>query len=358
LALSRNTQFWMLQALGWSLWVFLLVVRDLTFVPVEYIFDRAVVFALDALFGVILTTGMRYIYRAVWDARGYVRIISVPVCCLLASVVWMPVKRLIVSTEFGAAVDLIGYGWLPFINLLPVTFTLLLVWSVLYFCIKYYQYFQLEKEKYLRSEALAREAQLRMLRYQLNPHFLFNTLNAISTLVMQGASDAASRMLTKLSNFLRYSLEHDPLEQVNLAREIRSVQLYLDIEKVRFEERLQIALNVSPEAEKALVPSMILQPLVENSVKYAVARSESGGAITITGRVEQGQLHLTVEDDGPGPESDRRDEHEVETTSCGVGLDNIRNRLTELYGTDFTLALASRTPGGFKATVIIPYETK
>lgn len=358
MALSHNTQFWILQAIGWSLWVLLLVVRDLTFVPVEYIFDRAVVFALDAMFGVILTTGMRYIYRAVWDASGYVRIASVPLCCLLASVIWMPVKRLIVSTEFGAAVDLVGYGWLPFINLMPVTFTLLLVWSVLYFCIKYYQYFQLEKEKYLRSEALAREAQLRMLRYQLNPHFLFNTLNAISTLVMQGASDAANRMLTKLSIFLRYSLEHDPLEQVDLAREIRSVQLYLAIEKVRFEERLQIALNISPEAEKALVPSMLLQPLVENSIKYAVSRSESGGSITITGTVEQDRLHLSVADDGPGSDHERAGERDLEAASCGVGLSNIQNRLAELYDRDFTLALGSRESGGFEVTVIIPYETK
>lgn len=336
----------------------LLVVRDLTFVPIEYISGRAVVFALDALFGVILTTGMRYVYKAIWDAPGYLRIASVPICCLLASVIWMPVKRLIVSTEFGAAVDLVGYGWLPFINLMPVTFALLLVWSVLYFCIKYYQFFQLEKEKYLRSEALAREAQLRMLRYQLNPHFLFNTLNAISTLVMQGASDAANRMLTKLSTFLRYSLEHDPLEQVDLARELRSVELYLDIEKVRFEERLKIALNISPEAERALVPSMLLQPLVENSIKYAVSRSEDGGAITISGRVEENRLILTVADDGPGPDNTIDGERDMEAASCGVGLANIQNRLAELYGSDFTLSLVSLASGGFEATVIIPYETK
>ncbi len=357
MVLSRNTQFWLLQLIGWSLWVLLLVVRDLTFVPVEYMFDRAVVFALDALFGVVLTTGMRYVYRAIWDYRAHVRVIAVPVLCLLASVIWMPVKRLIVSTEFGAAVDLIGYGWLPFINLMPVTFTLLLVWSVLYFCIKYYQFFQLEKEKYLRSEALAREAQLRMLRYQLNPHFLFNTLNAISTLVMQGASDAANRMLTKLSTFLRYSLEHDPLEQVDLARELRSVQLYLDIEKVRFEERLEIELNISSEAEKALVPSMLLQPLVENSIKYAVARSECGGCIRISAEVVDGQLILSVVDDGPGPEDDDDNEERIETVSCGVGLTNIRNRLGELYGDAFSLSLAARSPRGFEARVSIPCVT-
>lgn len=348
-------QFWTLQLIGWSVWVLLLVVRDLTFIPAEYMKDRAVVFALDAMVGLIFTSGLRYLYRFVWDAATWLRILVVLVGCLVASLAWQPIKRLIVATEFGANVELMGYGWAPFVNiLLPFTFALLLVWSVFYFCIKYYQLFQVEKEKFLRSEALAHEAQLRMLRYQLNPHFLFNTLNAISTLVMQGSSDAANRMLSKLSKFLRYSLDHDPLEEVDLAQELRSVQLYLDIEKVRFEERMQVEVSVSPEAEKALVPSMILQPLIENSIKHAIARSEEGGSIRITGDVDDGRLVLVVSDDGPGPDNGQQRQ---DVASSGVGLQNVRNRLLELYEGNHTLTLSRSEPQGFCVTVIIPYQT-
>src|SRR5690606_33536869 len=160
-----------------------------------------------------------------------IRLAAVIFGSLIASYLWRPIKDLITSTEFGAVVDLAGYGYGNF-SMVPFTFSLLVAWSVLYFLIKYYQLFKLEKEKSLRSEALAHEAQLRMLRYQLNPHFLFNTLNAISTLVLQQSTECANEMLTKLSKFLRYTLEHDPLDQVDLAHEIASVQLYLDIEKV------------------------------------------------------------------------------------------------------------------------------
>ncbi len=351
----RELQFWVLQLVGWSTWVLLLVVRDLTFIPAEYMFDRAMVFTLDAMVGLVFTSGLRYLYRASWDAPAWLRILVVLVGCLVASLAWQPIKRLIVATEFGANVELMGYGWAPFVNiLLPFTFSLLLVWSVFYFCIKYYQLFQVEKEKFLRSEALAHEAQLRMLRYQLNPHFLFNTLNAISTLVMQGSSDTANRMLTKLSKFLRYSLDHDPLDEVDLEQELRSVQLYLDIEKVRFEERMRIEIDVSEEARKALVPSMLLQPLIENSVKYAIARSEDGGCIRITGKVLGDQLELCVIDDGPGPENGHE---EATVASSGVGLQNVRNRLQELYDSRHRLELTRLQPRGFTVTVTIPYQT-
>lgn len=348
-------QFWLLQLIGWGAWVGLLVVRDLTFVPAEYMLDRVEVFALDALVGVVLTTMLRYLYRYVWEMASYIRVITVLLGCLAGSLIWQPIKQLIISTEFGASVDLSGYGWISFQTLVPFSFSLLMVWSVLYFCIKYYQLFQLEKEKYLRSEALAHEAQLRMLRYQLNPHFLFNTLNAISTLVLQGAGKAANGMLTKLSQFLRHSLEHDPLEQVELARELMSVRLYLDIEKVRFEERMRIEFNISPEAEKALVPSMLLQPLLENSVKYAIARSENGGEIRISAYTGEGRLVLEVADDGPDEGAAARGDS---PESCGVGLQNIRDRLREIYGNNHQLLLRREQPRGFKATVIIPYETQ
>lgn len=347
----RELQFWIFQLSGWGLWVLMLVLRDMTFVPSEYMLERVSVFAVDAVIGIGLTTALRYLYRAVWELQVLVRLVAVVLGCWIASQAWRPIKILITDSDFGASVDITGYGWASFSNMLPISMSILMLWSVLYFCIKYYQLFQSEKEKSLRSEALAHEAQLRMLRYQLNPHFLFNTLNAISTLILVQSTDQANTMVTRLSKFLRYSLEHDPLDKVDLAHELATLRLYLEIEKVRFEERLRLQFDVSTEAEKGLLPSMLLQPLVENCIKHAVARSEKGGTIWISADVTaKAQLQITVADDGPGAVNDPE--------STGVGLKNIRDRLREIYGANHELVFASREPRGFEVKVVIPYETR
>ena len=354
---SLSTQFWIFQLAGWSTWVALLVLRDLSFVPAEYIAPRAGIFVLDASVGILLTTLLRFSYRAVWDYPAPVRIATVVLGSFFASLIWLAVKTYITSTDVGSAVDLRDYGLVSLTVLFPFSYAFMLVWSVLYFCIKYYQLFQLEKTKVLRSEALAHEAQLRMLRYQLNPHFLFNTLNAISTLVLQQDTKSANSMLTKLSQFLRYSLDNDPLEQVPLQYELCSVRHYLDIEKVRFEERMKIVLEIAPEAQQARVPGMLLQPLIENSIKHAIARSEEGGCVSIRARVEDGRLILEVGDDGPGI-CDPKVLEGTAPGSGGVGLKNIRNRLKEIYGEAHSLAFSAASPQGCLVTVVIPYETK
>jgi two-component system, LytTR family, sensor kinase len=349
--LRRELQFWSFQLLGWGTWVLMLVLRDLTFVPAEYMFERVGVFLVDATIGVALTTGLRYLYRAVWDQAVVVRILAVVLGCWVASQAWRPIKLMITASDFGSSVDVTGYGWVSFSRMVPISMSILLIWSVLYFCIKYYQLFQSEKEKSLRSEALAHEAQLRMLRYQLNPHFLFNTLNAISTLILVKSTDQANAMVTRLSKFLRYSLEHDPFDKVDLAHEVASVNLYLDIEKVRFEDRLRVEIDLEQGAERALVPSMLLQPLVENSIKHAIARCEDGGTIWIcVRRCSNDELCITVADDGAGAVH--------HPTSIGVGLKNITDRLQEMYGSKHSLAFSTREPRGFQVTVVIPYETR
>jgi len=354
---NASAQFWILQLIGWSLWVVLLVLRDLSFVPAEYMTARAGVFALDAVVGFALSTGLRYAYRAVWESSAQLRFLTVVLGSLLASMIWIGMKAVITSTEVGSAVDLSDYGLTSVAILLPFSYIFMLMWSVVYFCIKYYRLFQLEKTKGLRSEALAHEAQLRMLRYQLNPHFLFNTLNAISTLVLQKDTESANTMLTKLSQFLRYSLDNDPLDQVSLQFELNSVRLYLDIEKVRFEERLRIEIDVADDALQAMVPSMLLQPLIENSIKHAVARSEDGGLIAIRAKVNGDKLVIIVEDDGPGITKGSA-LVAAGSSSGGVGLKNIQNRLKEIYSDAHSLAFSSGSPQGCIVTVVIPYETK
>ena len=170
-----------------------------------------------------------------------------------------------------------------------------------------------------------------MLRYQLNPHFLFNTLNAISTLVLINEADTANKMLSRLSDFLRYSLYKDPINKVPLQQEIYAANLYLEIEKVRFSERLTIDIDIAENTSQALVPSLILQPLVENAIKYAVASQTCGGTINIKASKFGHDLLIEVADNGPGMPIDDG----LPKDSGGVGLVNTRERLAALYDKEF-----------------------
>jgi LytS/YehU family sensor histidine kinase len=232
------------------------------------------------------------------------------------------------------------------------SFFILLSWTGLYYGIRFYQEMQAEREKNLRITSTAHQSQLKMLRYQLNPHFLFNTLNAISTLILESKGTVANDMVSALSRFLRYSLDNDPMAKVNLVQEVEAMRLYLSIEKIRFEERLQLEFNLEEDAKQALIPSMLLQPLIENSIKYAVAKSETGGTIKLEARVFAGNLLMELCDDGEGIEMK---DGEM-PRSNGVGLNNTRERLQELYGNNHACEFSNIEPHGLKVSIRIPFE--
>lgn len=354
--LVLRSQFWIFQFFGWSVWVVMLVLRDLFFVPPEYIFSRALVAALSAAVGMVLTSGLRYLYRLFWERGFVVRFLVTWFGSMFAAMMWQPFRNTFALLPFGEVFDVFDVGpedlW---DGVFSSSFPTLFLWSGLYFVIKYYQLFQAEKEKSLRSEALAHEAQLLMLRYQLNPHFLFNTLNAISTLVLSQATEKANEMVTKLSKFLRYSLDHSPLDRVSFAHELETSQLYLDIEKVRFGERLKLAIDIDAEVEHALVPTMLLQPIIENSIKHGISKAEQGGCIEISARKSENKLIIMVTDDGPGlSEEDLQDKSF--SFSKGVGVSNIRNRLSEIYGDNQSLEFLNAQPNGLTVKVTIPYD--
>ena len=230
---------------------------------------------------------------------------------------------------------------------------LLLSWSGFYFGANYYLTLRAQTEAALQAARLADQAQLTMLRYQLNPHFLFNTLNAISTLVMDKDSSTANKMLTRLSSFLRYSLANDPLQRAPLKDELRALRLYLEIEQVRFGDRLTVIEDIQPEAEDALVPSLLLQPAIENAIKYAVAPSEDGGTITLRARCLGDTLELAVCDDGPGLPTDPET---AIVQGTGVGLVNMRERLKHRYGEDQSFTVCNREEGGLCVALTLPCE--
>ena len=217
----------------------------------------------------------------------------------------------------------------------------------------------------MRLENQATSAQLAMLRYQLNPHFLFNTLNSISTLVLLKQTEPANAMLSRLSSFLRYTLINEPTGRVTVAQEVETLKLYLDIERMRFEERLRTKFLIDPASEAALLPSLLLQPLVENAIKYAVSQQEGGAEITIHTQLVGPNLRITVSDTGPGLQSSATDNRLSgmtfdggEPVSTGVGLANIRDRLAQAYGEEHRFETMDPPDGGFAVLIEIPFERR
>lgn len=205
----------------------------------------------------------------------------------------------------------------------------------------------------LRASELERQlvqSRLGALRQQLHPHFLFNTLNAVVVLVRQGKTHDADQMLTNLSELLRRTLEEWENQEVPLRTEIEFLRLYLDIEQVRFQDRLSIEVTLEPETLGALVPCFLLQPLVENAVRHGIAKSSAAGKVTLRSRRIGSTLEFQIADDGPGLAA------QGDAPGNGVGLSNTRARLQQLYGRQQCLELESPESGGTVATIRIPYR--
>jgi len=244
---------------------------------------------------------------------------------------------------------------------LSVELPLLGAWTGLYYAINYFLQLEEQADRLERLEAQATSAQLAMLRYQLNPHFLFNTLNSISTLVLLKETVPANAMLTRLSRFLRHTLISQPGGMVTVEQEVETLKLYLDIERMRFEERLQTEFDIADEAAEACLPSLLLQPLVENAIKYAVSPLEEGAKISLSAQLSGSRLRLVVSDTGPGLksplESTRMDlPQSASPDSTGVGLANIRDRLAQAYGAEHLFEIRSPEKGGFMVIIEIPFE--
>jgi two-component system, LytTR family, sensor kinase len=227
-------------------------------------------------------------------------------------------------------------------------FFFFVAWAAIYLALCYAAQMGALERRTAALRAAAQAAELRALRYQVNPHFLFNTLNSLSSLVMIGKKEAAERMIINLSTFFRTSLTGDPTEDVPLSEETQLQRLYLDIEAVRFPERLKVAIDVPDALMAACIPGLILQPLVENAVKYGVSRARRPVTVHIAARQEGDRLVLLVEDDGDPLGLD------AGPGGTGVGLRNVRDRLSARFGNDASCHWAPRLKGGFSVRLVMP----
>ncbi len=193
------------------------------------------------------------------------------------------------------------------------------------------------------------EAQLQALQRQLHPHFLFNTLHTISAL-MHRDTDAADAMLARLSDLLRLTLDRITVQEVTLREELEFIDKYLEIERTRYGDRLQVSMTIEPETLDALVPNLLLQPLVENAIRHGIAPKVGGGRMEVTSRRDGGNLVLFVRDNGPGLPQEKRD-----ALNTGVGVTNTRSRLEHLYRDRFRLEFNEPMCGGLAVTIVIPF---
>jgi two-component system, LytTR family, sensor kinase len=217
------------------------------------------------------------------------------------------------------------------------------------YAIDYYRKYREREFAATQLEAQLAQAQLDSLRMQLQPHFLFNTLNGIVGLVRDNKNDAAVRMLVGLSDLLRHALEHSDRQEVQLREELNFIKLYLSIQQMRFPDRLQIDLDIDPATSKALVPNFVLQPLIENALRHGIGRSAGAGSIGISSRRENGSLLITVSDNGAGLPN-----HWQLKTNCGIGLANTAARLQQLYGENHRFDIHNRDGGGVEVEIVIP----
>jgi signal transduction histidine kinase len=348
---NRETLFWTLHIGGWTAYALSQYLGTLLYDDkYEHMKGYLTVIVIAAISGFLLALELRYVYRRLWTRPPRVIMFVALLICYLFALIW----RVIINSAYlqftSDSMEWEMKSGLEFFSGAMHSSYLLLCWTGIYFGIKFYESAQQQREATLRAAALAQEAQLKMLRYQLNPHFLFNTLNAISTLILDNENRTANQTVMRLSEFLRYTLDQDPMKKVTLRQEVEAMNLYLTTERLRFGERLRLEFAIEERALEALVPSLLLQPLIENAVKYAVSPSEQGGAIRIEGRARGAMLELAVADDGPGLNADA-----APGAGRGVGLRNTRERLAVLYEDRHRFAALNNKPG-LRIEIGLPLE--
>ena len=343
---DKNRAFWILQSIGWAGYF---ILRTLSGIANAMGWSYVLHTALLTATGYSITLLMAASYRRLIKLRPMITWGLSIALVLAASAAFSAIETWSHATFIRPGIRPEG---VQFLGSILLTVALLVAWSSLYYGINYYLLLEQQTARLLRLEHQASSAQLAMLRYQLNPHFLFNTLNSISTLVLLKQTDRANAMLSRLSSFLRYTLVNEPSGQVTVAQEVETLKLYLEIEKMRFEERLRPHFDIDRNVQRALMPSLLLQPLVENAIKYAVTPQEEGADISIEARLSVDRVVITVSDTGPGAE-----DHWVRAQeSTGVGLANIRDRLAQAYGENHRFDTHSDIRGGFRVVIEIPYQ--
>lgn len=354
---------WARLAIIWGIWTFIGLVFTLQFYFASYRSERPVPFVdslyMQMIWAYLFALATPFVLWAVSrmpiDRDNWVRniLLHIPISIALG----------VVLTALGRVLIWLRWGWpldkpLTFESIarfVVANFTeaigiyLLIALSGYAFC--YYRRFREGQVKTLQLEAQLSQAQLQALKMQLHPHFLFNTLHSISALLHKD-SEAARKMITRLGDFLRLTLENSGSQEVTMRQEMEFLGCYLEIERIRFQDRLTTRLDVAQQTLDAKVPNLILQPIVENAIRHGIAPRSSQGLIEIEAKQQNGTLRIQVRDNGPGLSEHRTSENVFKK---GLGLANTETRLEQLYGSAHSFNLSNNPDGGLIVTLEIPF---
>ena len=349
---KQSHQFWTIQVAGWlgyALVVFVAIIRP-QFDSIDFNLSGQVInLCVETMFGFLLSylqwVFIRKIVHLPINKTLFFSFTFAAFLGLIYNIVKLSSYKIIVYNQhWNEAWDMLEFGgWLMF------SLMTMFAWTSIFFVMLYNTRLQKEHERLLTAQTLAKDTQLKMLRYQLNPHFMFNTLNAISTLILKNENDKANEMLEKLCDFFRYTLDFKEKSKTSLKKELDLLELYLSIEKVRFASRLTVTLDIDSQALACQVPNMLLQPLVENSVKYAIEPRKVGGSIIIKAECLNNRLNLAVMDNGQG-----YNEHSKK--GFGIGISNTKARLDAIYNGDYYIDLHSEPNQGTTVKISMPIE--
>lgn len=347
---KQSHQFWTLQLAGWlgyAAVVFLAIIRPQIDAQDFSLVDQLINLTAEVLSGFVLSyLQWRFIRAIVHLPLKKTLCLSFTLAALLGlvfNVIKLSLFKVIVhQQQWNQGWDMLEFGgWLLF------SLTTMFVWTAIFFIMLYNTKLQKEHEMLLRAQTSVKDAQLQMLRYQLNPHFMFNTINAISTLIYKHENYKANEMLDKLCEFFRYSLDTNTKSKTTLQKELALLDLYLSIEKVRFGKRLNIELNINADVLGWHVPSMLLQPLVENAIKYAIEPRKTPSVITITAEKLNQRLVIQVIDTGS-------DKIQKVSNGFGIGMSNTKARLDAMFNGDYEIEIAENNNQGTTVIISIP----
>lgn len=327
---DRSPSFWTIQLVGWIVYFAVIYITFLTVAQPNNYLNLFFLKGFRAFTGFVLTSLLlRPVYRHFRKNLSIAQLVLLVLfCAVIVGTVWTAIEA---AYSFTTAVfNTANYLARSPRIILDYAMTLT-AWSALYLGIKNWREWQNERENALQSAALANKARLEMLRYQLNPHFLFNALNSIRASIDEDAA-RSKKMITQLSEFLRYSLLNENAKKISLHEELEAVQNYLAIERIRFEEKLLVDFDIEKSAENFKVPGFLLNPLIENAVKHGLQTSPKPLRINIYAKTSGNKLLLEVSNSGTL-------KNDLHTNGTKIGLKNVRERLEKLFGENAKLEL-------------------
>jgi hypothetical protein len=347
---SHNALFWILQIGGWLAFGVMMLGYGLAMGDGDMAAKAASALILS---GICLTTAYRYFLG--WLRRSP----TAPVPLIGASIgviafgpaAWFLMQALILNGLSSTTEEQSPgpYIFWPGLTLDMYLYDLFIIfaWVLLYFSVNGWMALMLERRRAEQAQITAQTARLAALQSQLEPHFLFNTLNGISSLIEEGRNHQASAVIARLGEFLRATLRTAGTPEIALADDIALVRCYLDIQYIRFGDRLRFSFDIASQVLNAAVPTLLLQPLVENAVRHGILPRASGGTLTVGARLESESVHIEVVDDGVGLHK---------STSSGLGLSNAATRLSALYGAAAELRVRANTTAGVTVSIRLPFQ--